>query len=443
MTVLDDFKKTYSLKNIKDIYIQHIQFSNATGIDNINQQVFQNSLDDNLAVIEKKVLNGTFRFSKYRLKLISKGRGKNPREISIPTVRDRLVLRALCEFLTLRYKTTVKFELPQYVVRGIKADLAGGEYDTVIKLDVANFYPSVRHPELLKRLRRKINAAAVLSLVESALTTATVSKPSKKDAPSEIGIPQGLSISNILASIYLINIDKVMRAYSDIAYYRYVDDVLILCKKDDVVEILGMVLRKFSKIGLVIYSPDKYPEKSKIGPVEEQFSYLGYTFENKVVGVRDGSIERLKESIVSIFTSYKHSELKSQNFLMWRLNLRITGCIYLKNSKGWLFFFSEMNNETLLHELDNYVAKLLKRFGIDKKSKSFVRAFHEITHRRYETKYVPNFDTYTVNDMRSLLLEYFYSKAAEWTDARVEYEFRRKIDRQVKDLLTDVQAFGY
>ena len=46
------------------------------------------------------MIKGTYAFSKYKQKLISKGAGKAPREISIPTTRDRVALRALSDFLT-------------------------------------------------------------------------------------------------------------------------------------------------------------------------------------------------------------------------------------------------------------------------------------------------------------------------------------------------------
>ncbi|WP_227667153.1 reverse transcriptase domain-containing protein [Klebsiella variicola] len=50
---------------------------------------------------------------------------------------------------------------------------------------------------------------------------------------NEKGVPQGLSISNILASIYLQGVDNEMLKF-DVTYYRYVDDVLMYGNYDDV-----------------------------------------------------------------------------------------------------------------------------------------------------------------------------------------------------------------
>ncbi len=113
MTVRELFEKYFSESNLKDIFSKHIIYSGATGIDNLDQYAFRPQLEDQIAILSRKVFSGTYQFSKYKLKLVSKGRKKIPREISIPTVRDRIALRALCDFLGEHYKDTISFDLPQ------------------------------------------------------------------------------------------------------------------------------------------------------------------------------------------------------------------------------------------------------------------------------------------------------------------------------------------
>jgi RNA-directed DNA polymerase len=50
-------------------------------------------------ILKKKCLDGSYGFSPYVETLKSKGKGKHPRVIAIPTVRDRIVLLALKELL--------------------------------------------------------------------------------------------------------------------------------------------------------------------------------------------------------------------------------------------------------------------------------------------------------------------------------------------------------
>lgn len=407
MTIFEIFSNHFSVARLKETFIEHIVYSRATGIDNLDQYAFRAQLDEQVEVLNRKALIGNYRFSKYKLKLVSKGRNKVPREISIPTIRDRIALRSLCNFLTEIYRDSIGFDLPQNIIKRVKSDLNDGHYDGCIKLDVTNFYPSINHNKLISRLGKKIRNITIKNLIISAITSPTVNASKPTDLPSGKGVPQGLAVSNILAALYLLNIDKNLEALPRIKYYRYVDDVLIFCDFSEAEAIARLVIRMFNNIGLKIHDPIKVPEKSSIGTIVDGFDYLGYQFSENKVTARVGSVERLKHSLVSIFTSYKHSKQKSEMFLLWRLNLRITGCIYENKCKGWLFFFAEINDESLLHTLDHYVKKLADRFGVSISPKKFVRAFKELSHRKYETNYIPNFDDFNLDEMESVLVEYF------------------------------------
>jgi len=436
------FEKHFSESNLKKLFSTHIIYSGATGIDNLDQHAFRPQLNDQISILSRKALSGTYQFTKYKLKLVSKGRNKIPREISIPTVRDRIALRALCDFLGEHYKHTISFELPQNIIRKVKCDVLSRKYSGCIKLDVAHFYPSIEHSEIHRRLKKKIRDPEIIGLILNAIEVPTVSISRKSDVPSVKGVPQGLAVSNILAAIYLINIDRFLSAIPNISYYRYVDDVLIFCELAKAEEIAKKAINRFSKIGLTVHDPIKNPEKSSIGSITDKFDYLGYQFDEQVVSARNGSVEKLKSSLVAIFTSHKYSKGKNEQFLLWRLNLRITGCVFESQSKGWLFFFSEINDESLLHVLDHYVQKLIIRFNVPVKPKKFVRAFMELKHQRYKTSYIPNFDNYDIDQMKAVLTDYFNFKLGKMPDDEVDFQFHKRIGRQVKDLLVDVKGFS-
>ena len=443
LTVKRLFVRHFSKKNLEKIFDDHIVYSGATGLDNLDQYAFRKQLNNQVEILSRKANAGTYKFTKYKLKLVSKGRNKVPREISIPTVRDRIALRALCDFLGAHYRKTISFELPQNIVKRVKSDVGSGKYDSYIKLDIANFYPSVRHDELHSRLRKKVKNTEILDFIFNAITVPTVSKSRSTDTPVDHGVPQGLAISNILAAIYLINIDRFLDSLADVSCYRYVDDVLIFCNWKETEDIADKVIKRFAKIGLKVHDPITMPTKSSMGAITDRFDYLGYQFDNSVVSARQGTVENLKSSLVAIFTTHAHSKKKNEQFLLWRLNLRITGCVFENKSKGWLFFFSEINDEALLHVLDHYISKLCKRFKIKVKPKKFVRAFKELTHRRYETNYIPNFDDYDLDMMKEVLVDYFGMDVSKLEDDEIEFEFHKRVGRQVKDLLADVKDFGY
>lgn len=444
MSEWQTFKDLFDKSSLDNIYRQRIVFSGAAGLDKINQQSFGKQSNKQLDIISTKAIGGRYSFTKFKLKLISKGRGKKPREISIPTIRDRIALRALCDFLSDSFEEAIEFDLPQHIIKNVKSELETGKYSGFIKLDIKNFYPDIDHEILMDRLKTKTSRPEILKIIESSITTPTVERPKGDDSANEKGVPQGLATSNILAAIYLAAIDGEIKK-QDYAYFRYVDDILILCDNDKSTDIAHYVTDVFKKIKLTVHEPGSDSEKSIIGVIDnDPFTYLGYKFLPDKVTVREASIERLRGSLTSSFTAYKYSKNKDMNFLLWRLNLRITGCIFENKRKGWLFFFSEITDIELLHRLDHFLKILCGRFEVKIKPKSFVRSYYQLKHKIYETNYVPNFDNYSAGEMEKVLVDYFgYQNIGKMGHGEIEFHFRKKVSRQVRELDTDLQDFGY
>ena len=444
MNIEDQFKGCFSKENLKWVFDNVVSMSSAVGIDGINLEHFRARLEEEVAIIERKCLAGTYRFTKYKLKLLSKGRGKSPREISIPTVRDRVALRALCKFLQERFKESLSGNLPQKLVHAAKSDMQSKRYSWYIKLDVKSYYPSIQHDEMMKRLGEQIHSghAAILGMLERAMKTPTVTVSRANDSLNSRGVPQGLSISNVLADIYLANIDRHYKNLPNVAYYRYVDDILILCDGNHAAQIKDDVIRRFGAIGLGVHEPEQNSGKSSWGAVTSPFGYLGYTFHKDLVSVRDASVEKIRSSIAAMFARHKYAKKPSKQFLEWRLNLRITGCVFENASKGWLVYFSEITDESLLHNLDWYVQSLAKRFRVNVNVKRFVRAYYELTRNRKETRYVPNFDEYSPEQKRQVLTECFGLHLGNKSPEEIEWLFKKKLSRQVKDLLEDIGSFS-
>lgn len=444
MSVFSQFNEQLSVENLIKIYTEQVRFSFATGIDNLSHNKFSDDMVDILTSANQKTSTNSFKFTKYKLKLISKGRGKAPREISIPTIRDRIILRALYNFLAIRFTSCVQAKMPHDLVRLIKNDIASNKYQIFLKVDIINFYPTIDHTLLRANLWKRIQQENIISLVINAIKNPTVLISRKDDAYSEIGVPQGLAISNILASIYLSKIDKKYSNNQSIRYYRYVDDILIFCNNSNIEEIKYQLEIDFKKIKLKIhpFGTDAHA-KSKVGTIfSSDVQYLGYIFNGAKVTIKISSLEKLRNSLISIFTSYKHAENKDLNFLEWRLNLRITGCVVENKSRGWLFFFSEITEESILANLDRKLEELKARFSVTSQLKKFVRSFYEIKFNRHATNYIPNFDKYTIEQKKKTLSEYFGIKTAGLSDLKINYIFMSKIKKQVKEMEIDVGDFS-
>ncbi|VVM18496.1 hypothetical protein BSPWISOXPB_1562 [uncultured Gammaproteobacteria bacterium] len=47
-------------------------------------------------------------------------------------------------------------ELPQNIVKKVKTEINSKKYSGFIKLDVSNFYPTIKHCKILEELQKKL-----------------------------------------------------------------------------------------------------------------------------------------------------------------------------------------------------------------------------------------------------------------------------------------------
>src|SRR5258708_623262 len=97
--ISDLVAKHFSEENLHRLFLEHIIFRSTIGTDGVSSRKFDEVAGREITVISRKVFEDTYHFTRYREKLILKGAKSLPREISIPKVRDKLVLRAMTEAL--------------------------------------------------------------------------------------------------------------------------------------------------------------------------------------------------------------------------------------------------------------------------------------------------------------------------------------------------------
>lgn len=445
------FDKKFKRKYLGKLYHDKISLKTTPGIDRINRVTFERDINQHLELIERKVKSGTYKFTKYREKLISKGRDKTPRLISIPTIRDKITIKVLSEILVDTFPEIPKLPLVHTVISDLKNVLLQRSFDSFIRVDIRNFYPSIDHDILLKKIKRKIRKKEIIQLIDNALKTPTVPVQGgydKKISKVE-GVPQGLSISNFLANVYLSDIDILFRGQQDLAYFRFVDDILIVCNKKDVNKIKNKTNEHFERIKLSVNT-----EKSNTDRIRNGFSFLGYEYKNfdhypNTMGfsVRKESIRKLEDSLIKIFTEYKYSSYKNTSAFIWKLNLKITGCIKDAKKFGWLFFFSQIDHLKLLYYLDWFVDNLMDRFKVNKtihrkNIKRFVRVYHEIIFNLNGTKYIPNFDNFSEEQWKETLSQVFNVNIKGMDKTQLERNFNHFVYRSIKDLEKDIQNFS-
>lgn len=428
------WKKLFSSKYLNMHYEEKIKLKPTIGMDKITPQKFEMNLHENIEIILRKTKNDTYHFTKYKQLLLLKGSNKLPRVICIPTMRDKLVLSILNELLCGVFGNDCKTEMPQVIINSILNKRSS--YDSFIKIDIKGFYGSISHDKLIKKLKNKIRKKEVIHLIEKSIKTdsLTYSNKEKKNYFEKIkGIPEGLPISNALANIYLIKLDKKYRSKKNLQYYRYVDDILILLNKEDLKEIKLEIKYDIENLGLKI-NDEKYDENV----LNKGFEYLGYKIEIDRITVRQSGVFKIEQSIEKLLRELKGNKLK---YIEWKLNLKITGCILDKHKYGWLFFYSQITDLQLLYHLDDLIKKLMIRYGFKEeiRIKRFVRAHAEICKSLFTTKYIPNLDNFSIEKKKLILSEIYDENLDNKDNSYIEILFKKIMKKEIIDLEKDIQ----
>jgi RNA-directed DNA polymerase len=225
-------------------------------------------------------------------------------------------------------------------------------------------------------------------------------------------------------------------------YFRYVDDILLICNTKKADESLKAIARALSSRGLVIHKKG-VAGKTEINPVSEGVDFLGYRICVDKVSIRQSSYRRMFKNILKVITDYRYR--KDANRLTFRLNLKITGCIVDNRRRGWMMFFSHTEDMIQLAHLDAFVRRQLARVDFPEKQsknvKRFVKSYHEIRYNIKETRYIPNLDSFDLDekiDAISALSNWSRDQILTWDVQKVDEEFSRLISREVHDLEQDV-----
>jgi RNA-directed DNA polymerase len=432
------FERQFSLNGLRKVFDERIAHTAATGKDGTSPNAFAKIIDQELSQSLQKIRNRSYRFTSYRQKLVSKGAGKHPRVISVATVRDRVVLRAVNNVL-IECFSGERQHPPHHLIYEIAHLIKplDDEY-SFVQIDVKEFYPSIVHDLLMKRLRARIRTPHLLDLIEAAIKTPTGDASSR----SLLGVPQGLSISNILSAIYMVRFDALM--HSRYPYFRYVDDIVVVCKTVVALKVFSVIAAELMKIGLQCHEI-AHGSKSKIVPLSSGVDYLGYHLKPGVVSVRKSSYRRMMDAIMGVLTASKYSNNNKR--VLIRLNLKITGCISDGKRFGWMFFFSMTTDVNQLRRLDRFVQRAWLHAGMEKygRPKTFVKTYHEIRYRLNETKYIPRFDTYSLNEKAKLIADMraiSIFDVMSWPEDRIERTFAKIVLKEISQLENDVTPFS-
>lgn len=196
------------------------------------------------------------------------------------------------------------------------------EYPYFVKLDIAKFYPSISHQELLVATQMAYKKLIASSFVPKKFkqeflpqATAFLSRlPLQK-----VGLPLNSGVSKAWAPlIYVPILLDICKRY-ELKYVAFVDDFLLLCKDaHTATEVYAALLNGFNNLGLLLNLPKV--QSGRLGTQSVEF--CGWRFVGGYVGVQESKVQRFRDRIEMIVKRYRR---KALNALIKKLNYQILG----------------------------------------------------------------------------------------------------------------------
>lgn len=111
--------------------------------------------------------------------------------------------------------------------------------------------------KLIASNRKKGKVSFFENIKELIESDVIIHKNQKKDKKGVLkGIPQGLPISALLANIYMLEFDEAiinkLCNENNVFYRRYSDDIIILCKKEEINKVENIILNEIKNVKLKI-----------------------------------------------------------------------------------------------------------------------------------------------------------------------------------------------
>jgi RNA-directed DNA polymerase len=444
----------FSVEMLQELWATKLGNSRSRGRDGLAPQSMSATAVEGLIVgVSRRLIDGTYAFRPYRQVLRTKGAHKPPRIISIPGASDRLAMLAVAKFLRQTF-AWIDHPRPQPLVIRVRQALRTGTNQDFVRLDVQNFYASIAHAPLLARLQRAEVPEPVVDLVRRAITEPTLANGETMTGTTNVGVgvPVGTSLANILGEISLSDVDATLSARTEWAYFRYVDDVLVLTQHGRRTEARGLIAAKLQEMGLRVH-PKAAAGKSSSGKLRSaNFDYLGYTFEPGRITVSRQRRTRLIDHLVRPVTAFQRGLEEGsipaaalQERCQWWLNLRITGCYSGRSRRGWLPYYSQIDDMRVLHELDGVVAGFIRRLPLASQftPKKFVKAWTLLRDpSRDKDDYILDFDKeWTEPEMQEALRRAGH-QGHFLTGGQLNAAFYRLVHAAVEDLEHDVWSLS-
>ncbi|MEK7129963.1 MAG: reverse transcriptase/maturase family protein [Patescibacteria group bacterium] len=235
-------------------------------------------LVDNIFTLHRELSQKIYRHGSYHAFQLN---DPKPRAIHKADVRDRLIHHALYRRLYPYFDKTFIFDsyscrnkkgthraIDRFRAFGRKVSHNNTRTAWVLKCDIKGFFASIDHGVLLRILKRHIQDADTIGLLQEVVESFCARKRSHS------GLPLGNLTSQLLVNIYMNEFDQFIKRTLKVRYYiRYADDFVILHERKANVERLLPKILEFLETTLNL---TLHPDKVFIKPLASGIDFLGW-----------------------------------------------------------------------------------------------------------------------------------------------------------------------
>ena len=351
--------KVYDPLNLSTAARKVTSKKKAGGVDGQSCEDFEEHL-----LVETRQLNEEIKAQTYRPSAVLRvhipkpGRPNETRPLGIPTVRDRVVQRAILNVI----EPILDHQFHQRsfgfrhgvgardALRVVEQKLEEG-YVYVVDADLKGYFDTIPKDRLLALIKKHISDSRMLKLLKLFLDQNILEE--LREWTPVTGVPQGAVLSPVLSNLYLNPLDHQM-ATDGFEMVRYADDFVVLCRsKSEAEEALQLITAWVEKAGLTLH-----PTKTKIVDSRvKSFAFLGYSFRGDKIYPRRESLAKMKARIEELTPRKRPGSIES---IAAELNRVL---------RGWFNYFRHCR-WTIFKDLDGKIRGRLRRLLLKRHRKN-------------------------------------------------------------------------
>ncbi len=352
------------LETLREAYRMAKANNGAPGIDGVTFKAIEaDGAEAFLSQLQQELVQQTYRPERLRNVEIPKEGGS--RQISIATIRDRVVQGALklilepifeADFQPGSYGYRPNKSAHEAVERVAKAILEGKT--EVIDLALRSYFDTIRHHQVLAKVAKRVDDAKVMHLLKLLLKVA-----------GKQGVAQGSVLSPLISNLYLTEVDRMLERakavtqtgqHTAIEYCRFADDLVVLIGPHPRREWLLQAISTRLRQEFALLQVEANESKSRTVDLrrDESFGFLGFAFRR--VRTRRGKWMPLRTPLPKKRTALLR---KLKEVFRRHRSRPLEGLITELNPilRGWVQYFAIGHSSQCFSFIRNWVEEKIRR----------------------------------------------------------------------------------